>query len=263
MTRVIFLKNPSTPTDPYATHFAATSRTPYFIPLLTHTHNDKLATRTYLTSHRFLHDTPRFIITSQRAVEMFNDVIQTLPRNAQRIIVAKIGYTVGPATFHLLRDAGFSDVRGGMKAGNGAKLSEMILDDVGGSSEERIVFFTGVVRKDVIPRRLATLANFEEFVMYATFERDDIVENFVNCVENGSGGGGEDKDKGGWIVFFSPQGTSDIIKFLKSSKGSGWRIACIGPTTQEYLVANGLAPHVVAAKPDPESLLHAIQNYKE
>ncbi|KAG5419241.1 HEM4 [Candida metapsilosis] len=257
---VILLKNPSTPSDPYHDLLLSKSYNPHFIPLLHHEHKDRAQTIAYLTSKQFLEDTSHFIITSQRAVEMLRECIDAISDNDQGSrtiskILAKVGYTVGPATFNILKQVGFDDVRGGIDAGNGSKLADLIMDEV--TPETKVVFFTGEVRKDIIPRKLIDVgkfSQFEEFVMYKTCERDDIVDKFNGIVEG-------DGVSSGWIVFFSPQGTKDIVEYLKRPRNTGekrWKLASIGPTTKEYLLSHGLTPDTIAAKPNAASLVEGI-----
>ncbi|WLF79574.1 uroporphyrinogen-III synthase [Lodderomyces elongisporus] len=266
---VILLKNPSTPTDPYEALLQAKNYSPKFIRLLTHEHKDKSLTKQYLTNHAFLKDTQYFIITSQRAVEMFQECIEEIRQdailgnheeNVVETILSKTGYTVGPATYSILKKVGFKDVRGGIDAGNGAKLSDLIINDIK-DVNTKIVFFTGEIRKDIIPKKLTTpvpceflgFSQFEEFVMYKTMERDDIIDKFqeLHAEMNGQG----------WVIFYSPQGTRDIVKHLKQNIREGkkyWKLGVIGPTTEEYLIANDLKPDVVAQRPDAESLCSAM-----
>ncbi|CAI5759057.1 unnamed protein product [Candida verbasci] len=233
---ILFLKNKSKPKDPYEEIFYEYKTR--FIPLLDHSHEDKAATINYLKSDEFL-KVPIFIITSQRAVEMFRECIEEIENKEE--ILNKIGYTVGPATFKILSDVGFKNVKGGGNAGNGAKLSEIIIDEVDKSLP--IVFLTGEIRKDIIPRKLKEEGyNLTEFVIYKTFERE------LGKIEF---------NKDDWIVFFSPQGTKEIVKYLKHDN-QNWKIASIGPTTEEYLIENNLPPKIVSQKPSPSSLYESI-----
>ena len=252
MKNIILLKNPSIPQDPYQIKFS-TEYNARFIPLLTHTHKDKSNTISYLTNDEFINNIPIFIITSQRAVEMFNECIEEIDFEIRKKIYLKSGYTVGPATFNILKNSGFKDVRGGEKAGNGSKLADLIINEV--DINTPIVFFTGEIRKDIIPKKLINFGyNLKEFIIYKTQNREDIVENFnqVKLLNQG------------WIVFFSPQGTKEIVEHLRSCDGNNntnWKIASIGPTTEEYLLEYDIKPHVIATKPEPESLFQCIYKY--
>lgn len=248
---VLLLKNASVPTDPYEGIFLENGFCPEFLPLLTHRHFDRERTLEYLRSSEFVDEIPVFIITSQRAVEMLGDCLSLLEQEVKKKILSKIGYTVGPATFSVLKTLGFSLIRGGERAGNGLKLAELIHEEVGDIST-RMVFFTGVVRKDIIPRKLMEWNhNLQETVIYTTEVRDDVVKNFTNYIERTSGG---------WIVFFSPQGTELIVEYIRNQRQSQFKLASIGPTTEEYLLENSIKPDITASKPHASSLYEAIVN---
>lgn len=255
------LKNKTTPVDSYHETFCAEGHAPEFIPLLNHGPVSVEETTEFLCSHQFLNDTDRFIITSQRAVEVFhlclNEISQRSIDMAQRIR-SKVGYTVGPATEEILKANGFSDVRGGSHAGNGSVLADIILEELAQEERnQRIVFFTGKIRKDIIPVKLKKEGvNIEEVVIYKTECKHGIVDDFLHRCQ-------QPVD---WIVFFSPQGTEAIVEHLQRQDKETLRntkVASIGPTTEEYLVSKGIHTHVVAAKPTASSLLeclHCIRN---
>ncbi|ODV82444.1 Uroporphyrinogen-III synthetase [Suhomyces tanzawaensis NRRL Y-17324] len=246
----LLLKNASTPLDPYEQRFRKEGYEPIFIPLLTHTHTDRDATIEYILSEKFLKHTDIFIITSQRGVEMFGECLALCSEDIRHQIYQKTGYTVGPATHQVLSRLGFQDVRGGESAGNGTKLAELIHQELQGGPQ-KIVFFTGEIRKDIIPRILREKKyNFEERVIYKTENRLDIVENFNNAWER-------IKEGDHWIVFFSPQGTETIVQHIKR-EGIAFNIASIGPTTEEYLVQNQIIPTIVSPKPQADSLVDFI-----
>lgn len=247
---VVLLKNASIPHDPYEARFKEEGFLASFVPLLTHTHSDREATLDYLMSKDFVEDSLAFIITSQRAVEMLEDYLLHMDSNTKSLICQKKGYTVGPATYKILKRIGFEDVRGGEQAGNGKLLAEFI--DRDHLKSERIVFFTGEIRKDIIPRMLKGWGyNFHERVIYKTENRDDIVTNFERSLSAVK----DTTEK--WIVFYSPQGTETIVRHLHENRGS-FKIACIGPTTEEYLVKEGITPHIVSSKPEANTLVQSI-----
>lgn len=256
---VILLKNKTVPADPYEEEFEEKGYFSQFIPLLDHVHLDKGDIASYLGSDEFIYETSSFIITSQRAVEVLNESV-LMVEDAERklLILQKPAYTVGPATAKILSHSGFTNVRGGEQAGNGSILSDLILKDelLKGREREVIVFFTGEIRKDIIPRRLL-LENFNlvERVVYKTTEKASIVERFYEAVDNC----GEAQN---WIVFFSPQGTENIVSHIRQNLSNlqKFKIASIGPTTETYLLDNGITPNVVLRKPQASSLVESIQN---
>lgn len=250
--RLVLLKNKTVPQDAYQDVFSAAGHTPHYIPLLSHEPVSIPETVEYLTSADFL-GTSRFIITSQRAVEVFHECLREIEANdaaTAKLIRAKKGYTVGPATDQILRENGFVDVRGGARAGNGAKLADIILAE---ADDSPIVFFTGAIRKDIIPVKLkAHGVSISERVIYKTEPRTTIVGDFLASCETPVD----------WLVFFSPQGTEDIVAHVQKHGVPGARVASIGPTTEQYLLDMGIKPHVVAAKPTAESLFESIERWE-
>lgn len=252
--RLLLLKNKTTPQDAYHEILASNNHTPEFVPLLSHGPVSISKTVEFLASDEFLHHTDSFIITSQRAVEVFHDCLRIISAESAekaKLIRSKPGYTVGPATEQILKENGFLDVRGGSNAGNGSKLADIIMNDKPHSSS-KIVFFTGVVRKDIIPVKLKSNGvHLEEEVIYKTEARDGIIENYIQCCE----------EKVDWVVFFSPQGTEDIVQHMKSTQPQV-KIASIGPTTEEYLLDNSITAQVVAEKPTAASLYEGILRWE-
>ncbi|GEQ68447.1 hypothetical protein JCM33374_g2115 [Metschnikowia sp. JCM 33374] len=261
--RLLLLKNKTTPKDPYQDTFTCAGHDPEFIPLLDHAPINIDATVEYLTSPGFLGNNCKFIITSQRAVEVLHECLDQIagldPAKAS-IIRAKCGYTVGPATEQILSAKGFTDVRGGRDAGNGSKLADLILQERAlaeqqgrNNDEPHIVFFTGTIRKDIIPVKLnKNGVKVQEVVIYKTEPKASIVENFLSCCET-------DVD---WVIFFSPQGTEDIVGHMAGALPIGTRIASIGPTTEEYLLSKGITPHVVAPQPTAAALCESITQWE-
>lgn len=260
---ILLLKNATVPLDPYEETFKENGFNPVFLPLLNHEHYDRDATIEFLTSEEFLKSIPVFIITSQRAVEMFDDCLSLISdETTLNKIFNKVAYTVGPATSEVLQNLGFKDIRGGVNAGNGLKLSELVKQEV--TLDQRIVFFTGVIRKDIIPKALLT-ANYNliEKVIYKTELRLDIIDNFNKLWETIQDHI-KDSNNTQWIMFFSPQGTELIVEHIKSIKlPSNIKIASIGPTTEEYLNNNNITSHVIAEKPHAKSLIKNILEFND
>lgn len=252
--KILLLKNRTTPRDPYHEVFLSSGYEPTFIPLLKHCHVDRETSTQYLMSDDFL-QTPVFIITSQRAVECLNECMEHVSSNIKPLIYEKIVYTVGPATTKVLHEAGFSNIRGGADAGNGSVLSDIIIADIEKYGAKKMVFFTGEIRKDIIPRKLkGANIDLKEKVIYKTEDRDDIVTTYR-----------ANKDNVEWVVFFSPQGTQPIVEHLLSIEPNqkGPLVASIGPTTEEYLKENNIRIDTVASKPDANSLLQAIIAFRQ
>lgn len=250
------LKNRTMPVDSYFETFNANGDLAEFLPLLEHGPISVSATAMYLCGDEFVNKTNMFIITSQRAVEVFHECLKFIDESDPEIaskIRSKVGYTVGPATEDILRKNGFSDVRGGAQAGNGSRLADIIISDIG-NLEQSIVFFTGEIRKDIIPLKLkAHGISVQEQVIYTTKPREGILKDFNKYCENYID----------WLVFFSPQGTEDIVRQItESPELRRIKIASIGPTTEDYLRTNNIVPHVVAAKPTAVSLFDGLVQWR-
>lgn len=263
---LVLLKNKTTPCDPYEELITKHGFKPQFIPLLNHSHLDKLEIVEYLISPSFVEETHAFIITSQRAVECFNECMDLiLDSSIKHKIFKKLGYTVGPATSEILSNSGFQNIRGGLDAGNGSILSDIIIQDLD-PKEHKLIFFTGEIRKDIIPRKLiGNDFQLSEKVLYRTENRSDIVDNFESCCKKLQNLQQSQNDGPHWLIFFSPQGTEIFVEYLVSKNydddGIKFKVASIGPTTEQYLLQRGVEPDVVALKPTAKSLLDLIINH--
>lgn len=252
MADVFLLKNKTFPRDPYFEILKDSMYNPTFVPLLNHTQVNESDTIALLTCDEFLSRTSVIIITSQRAVESLAATLAKLPEDCKRIVLEKAAYTVGPATFKILSELGFKNVKGGEKAGNGDILSDIILNDI--SPADKVVFFTGEIRRDIIPKKLINNGiDLEEVIIYKTEDREGIIEDFTQKFH------GSTSDFR-WIVFFSPQGTGEIVEHLKSIDLSKVKIGSIGPTTEKYLIANGIRVDLVSRKPDAQNLFDGMKN---
>lgn len=249
---VLFLKNRTVPRDLYEEVFTEYGFLTQFIPLLDHIHAESSFITSYLTSDEFIKETDALIITSQRAVEALSDAMEKISQEQRSRILSKKAFTVGPATQKVLEALGFTKLGGGDNAGNGAILSEIILKDL--EPHQKVTFFTGETRRDIIPRKLLSKGyNLKEVVIYRTVEKPQIVERFTQAFN---------QLHPEWIIFFSPQGTQDIVEFLKVSPlRDAFKIASIGPTTETYLLDNGIKPNLVSEKPEASSLLMGIKSF--
>lgn len=98
-------------------------------------------------------------------------------------------------------------------------------------------------------------------VTYKTEELNDSFKRFDSAMQSYNG----NEMTLNWVVVFSPQGTKEITQYLSVNHrllDSNLRIASIGPTTQQYLEDSNITSDIVSPKPDPKSLLHAIEVYQ-
>ncbi|CDO93044.1 unnamed protein product [Kluyveromyces dobzhanskii CBS 2104] len=258
MTKVILLKNKTVPNDPYEQNFISNEFQPVFVPLIKHFHLPEEALQLF-KDEKYLNKLKYIIITSQRTVECLNEsIMPRLSSHQKEILKQKTIYTVGPATSAFLENSGFQHVKGGVKVGNGSLLADLILNSHENEDVDHFLFLVGEIRRDIIPKKLNGHGyKVNEVVTYSTKYLDDNIGTFVANFK--SAGDIVEEHEQTWVVFFSPQGTEKIIEFLKDN--SSYRLASIGPTTEQYLLDKGLTPHVVSEKPEPSSLLNAINGY--
>ncbi|QPG75114.1 hypothetical protein FOA43_002455 [Brettanomyces nanus] len=258
MGKIILLKNKTVPEDPYDLIFKEHGYQPLFLPLLKHTSVNEGAILEFIKSEEFLTEYKALIITSQRCIETLDTILRILREEGfDKLdgILNKPSYTVGPATSQVLKRLGFTNIRGGDKAGNGSILSDLIIDDLllEADRTKKVLFLTGEIHKDVIPRKLR-LANFsmKELISYRTEPLEDIASRYLRILD------GVNFREDNWIVFFSPQGTQNIVEYLKEHRGN-FKVASIGPTTEIYLENNQMKAEVVSRKPNATELVRSIE----
>ena len=137
-----------------------------------------------------------------------------------------------------------------------------------------VLFLVGEKRRDVIPRMLmdARLTErdriqVDEMEVYKTGELEEFEFHFSQTLERTK------VDRVRWVVVFSPTAGEGMLRGLGWLEGVGKRakanivnpgiktfVACIGPTTRDYLVREfGFEPHVVARKPSPQGIKDGIE----
>jgi uroporphyrinogen-III synthase len=182
-------------------------------------------------------------------------------------------YTVGPATALAITKLHFSTIVG-VDTGNGSALANLIVqsfrrdhslaEDYHTSSEDStenhtplpqlpLLFLVGDRRRDIIPKRLAAEnIALEELVVYETTIASTFDEELDRVMADATDGDIE------WIVFFSPAGAEVALEKMKRLNRR-IKVATIGPTTEEYLRKEWeLIPDMVAAKPEPISMVQGI-----
>ncbi|CAI4036564.1 hypothetical protein SMKI_15G4120 [Saccharomyces mikatae IFO 1815] len=266
-TRVILLKNKTSPIDNYESECKNNAFEPVFVPLIKHTHVVKDFKNLLETIPNYLSTIEYIIITSQRTVESLNEAIIPMLTGEQKdSLFGKTVYTVGPATANFIRRSGFTNVKGGEDAGNGSVLADIIIHDLSidlrARSLSELLFLVGETRRDIIPKKLHSKGiKVREVVTYKTEELNDSFKRFDSAMQSYNG----NEMTLNWVVVFSPQGTKEITQYLSVNHrllDSNLRIASIGPTTQQYLEDSNITSDIVSPKPDPKSLLHAIEVYQ-
>lgn len=289
---VILLKTKSTPTDSYEDYFntAEDGRyIPSFAPVLEHNFRKQSLQEIadlYRTGDLGLAPNqdgslPRYggiIFTSQRAVEAFSSVINTLrlygATNA--LLPNDIPfYVVGPATAKGLRALELDNLIVGEETGNGDALAAFILQHYNTllqsqnrlQSKPRLLFLVGEQRRDIIPNTLQNpqldeiaRIGVDEIVVYETAEMKTFAQDFSSQYLRGLIDGCMHQ----WVVVFSPTGCKAMLESLGlldpatgqyRAKPQRPYVATIGPTTRDHLISEfGFEPDVVAEQPSPEGV---------
>lgn len=245
--KVFLLKNENSPVDYYRQVLSA-HYDPEFVPLLTH------SLQLESTIHFLQHEISNYkvlIVTSQRAVECLQQALEShdILQPIKDLILSLPVYTIGPSTSQYLNSIGFKSVFG-RDSGNGHKLSELILENV--DKETKIIYFTGKIRKDIIPGNLRNNdMDFNELVVYSTEELGQVDADKVISHSNQN-----------WIIFFSSQGTKSIVDKVKELQETRTvRIGVIGPTTNEYLVDRGIKVDFICDSPTADNLLDKLRQH--
>lgn len=246
MENLLLLKTKTVPSDPYHDLLTENSISHNFIPLLTHKHIPEECIEKLENNYENI---GYLIITSQRAVEALQQSI--LPKLNGKIVSYLLNLpilTVGPATADFLQKLGFTNIKGGSEAGNGSVLADIIIDDKENNYKAgKGLFLVGEIRKDVIPRKLKPLGfNITELVVYTTKPMDCIMERYTAKLL---------PNRNNIVVFFSPQGTEEIVEQIDSSV----KVLSIGPTTQQYLIEKNIKVDGVCEKPNAKSLLSLLK----
>ena len=201
-------------------------------------------------------------------------------------------YVVGPATERALRAvrdercAGCG-IHGGEEAGSGEVLAGIMLGggkgggtydvrEMEGGRKKSALFLVGEKRRDIIPRMLMDPGlpeeeriRVDEMEVYRTGELEEFEFHFTQMLARTR------PETARWVVVFSPTAGEGMLR------GLGWLdmvngrmkacisdpsrrtyVACIGPTTRNYLVQEfGFEPDVVAKKPSPQDVKEGIESF--
>ncbi|KAF2005913.1 tetrapyrrole biosynthesis, uroporphyrinogen III synthase [Amniculicola lignicola CBS 123094] len=294
---LLLLKTKSAPADGYEEFFNTFEHgryRPAFVPVLEHRFKqDALEhVRHCITGGGFVPGPEStlarygaMIFTSQRAVEAFSEIIESIKQEGQHNLdeLLPVGtplYVVGPATARGLKCLGLHCAVLGEDSGNGQVLAHFILAHYNGlykgAEKPPILFLVGEKRRDIIPVTLQSndLApekntRVDELVIYETGEMQSFKSDFSLLWHKNN----ESRPELQWVVVFSPTGCRAMLESLnlideltrKSIPICGPRntyVATIGPTTRDYLLEEfNFCPDVCAEKPSPEGIASGILSF--
>ncbi|KAJ4303778.1 uroporphyrinogen-III synthase [Kalmusia sp. IMI 367209] len=301
-TPLLLLKTKSAPTDAYEEYFSAFDDgkyEPVFVPVLEHRFKqDALSqVRQYIVNGDFASIQPgvlpkygAMIFTSQRAVEAFAQIIESVRKESPRLLESCLPkrtplYVVGPATARGLKSLNLHCPVVGEETGNGQALASFILEDYNklyeGVVKPHILFLVGEKRRDVIPKTLQSQdlpsgqrSVIHELEIYETGEMHSFKSDFSSIWRENAKAGKSRQ----WVVVFSPTGCKAMLESLglldyetkrvtsnaTASISKQILIATIGPTTRDYLVEEfGFTPDACAEKPSPEGIAESLRSFHQ
>jgi uroporphyrinogen-III synthase len=184
------------------------------------------------------------------------------------------------------------EILGAQRAGTGEKLARLIVETYDKSSNPEteedprpnFLYLTGDKNRETIPDVLSKAGfNYHKMQVYETFSASGLSAELVKvalqmqagkpmefriCRGNSDGDAdsrGEVPDNEQWLALFSPSTASYVLEAWEAIsrveptlRNSAFRLAAIGPTTDEYLTTHGHEVAAVSARPDAVSLADAI-----
>ncbi|XP_051926839.1 uroporphyrinogen-III synthase isoform X2 [Hippocampus zosterae] len=184
------------------------------------------------------------IFTSPRAVEAVKMCLGDRREEWERIAKdkwnAKSVYVVGKATAALVRRLGLNPL--GEDTGTAEVLSRVIIER-GDTGILPLFFPCGSIKREVLPVALRENGvPLETLTVYQTAVHPDVGPPAS-------------------VAFFSPSGVNFCLQALRGLAGEQLpqiKLAAIGPTTRDAMLAEGLSVSCTAEKPTPQHLAEAI-----
>ncbi|XP_051926838.1 uroporphyrinogen-III synthase isoform X1 [Hippocampus zosterae] len=195
------------------------------------------------------------IFTSPRAVEAVKMCLGDRREEWERIAKdkwnAKSVYVVGKATAALVRRLGLNPL--GEDTGTAEVLSRVIIER-GDTGILPLFFPCGSIKREVLPVALRENGvPLETLTVYQTAVHPDVVKNLTDYFAA--------QGPPASVAFFSPSGVNFCLQALRGLAGEQLpqiKLAAIGPTTRDAMLAEGLSVSCTAEKPTPQHLAEAI-----
>ncbi|XP_076234727.1 uroporphyrinogen III synthase 1 [Calliopsis andreniformis] len=191
------------------------------------------------------------VLTSRRAVE----AIALASRGDDNILLSwrtSPVYCVGPATESLARSHLGSENCFGSNAGNAKDLADQVVASIAKGAKP-ILYPCSEIGRETI-EKILNENNIEvhKMVAYKTLPSKTLENDLSKFMDNVPR----------IFVFFSPSTVEYVVTLLRKKvyDMSNIKAVAIGPVTRQALLDAGLEAIATASKPDPESLLEAINN---
>ncbi|XP_043672209.1 uroporphyrinogen-III synthase-like [Vespula pensylvanica] len=191
------------------------------------------------------------ILTSQRSVEAIWQIFKDDKKSLspwQKLPT----YCVGPATASLAENYLGLECCLGSQSGNANDLAKIIISDMKEISKP-LLYPCSEIARDTIDQVLSkNRINLHKLVAYRTIARESLEADFLNVI------GSVPKI----FVFFSPSAVQYLVSVLKKYPDNikNIKAVAIGPVTKQSLIEADFTIYATATKPNPASLLEAINN---
>ena len=157
----------------------------------------------------------------------------------------------------------------GEEAGSGEALAAAVGKALGDNRGRSVLWVAGETRRDGVAQGLrAAGVALEVCVAYGTAVDERFGSRFADALRET-----ESAAAARWVVLFSGQGAAEVFvalgwldersgKVRRENVGSRTYVACIGPTTREYLETEfGFRVDVCAERPSAEGVREGIEQF--
>lgn len=270
----------------YENAFRKRGFTPYFLQVLeSKSVNEHLLNQTIQAGSGTKYGA--VVITSSRAanswVSGIKDVLEGQSDESAGNAIASWNevpfYVVGKATQTALKESDALlpaplQILGAEKAGTGEKLARYIASTYGETTNSdeniearpEILYLTGDKNRETLPSILSEAGiKHHKMKVYETESAPELPKRLAETLYQVQSESPEGLAKNVWLVLFSPSTASYVLGASGSMPPIGptkelpaFKLAAIGPTTEEYLKREGHEVAATSSKPDAESLVEAI-----
>ncbi|CAL7949504.1 unnamed protein product [Xylocopa violacea] len=194
------------------------------------------------------------ILTSRRAVEAINHISKE-DINILQLWKTLPVYCVGPATESLAKSHLGSENCLGKETGNAKQLAELLVSSVAKESMP-LLYPCSEIGRDTIEKILSENSiRVDKKIVYRTLPSKSLEHDLLEFMDSVPK----------LFVFFSPSTVEYVVGLLKKKSYDmrNVKAVAIGPVTRQALIDAGLKDFATANKPDPISLLKAINDAEE
>jgi uroporphyrinogen-III synthase len=189
--------------------------------------------------------------TSKNAVHAFLRRLDAIRHDGREVLGRSTIAAVGEKTSEVLESEGLV-VAVTPEVGSADQLIASLSDL--GLTGKRLLFPKSSIARDLIPAALREGgADVEEIIVYRNLAP---AQESLDSIREGLLDGRVDA-----VTFFSPSAVRNVVQMLGSQCLGSVFVCVIGPTTAAAVRGAGLEPHLQAAEPTTESLVHSLTEH--